>query len=267
MKAFIVTVRLALADRIAYRGETAAGVVASAARVLMAFVLWKAVAGEAGTAFGYSLPMAMTHYLFAALLPAIDQSDAYVWTFASEIRSGDFGKYLSRPVDPLAHFLAVSLGRSVFQALVCVGVMAASLGLDALLPGTFFRKPDPAGVVLAIPVAAAGLVCMSLVNYLTSLTAFRFQEITPWHMVKGNLVEVLSGAVVPLAVLPGWAERITALTPFPALADLPAALAMGSGRERLGPAAAVLAAWTGGLLLLAVACGKKAARGYAGAGG
>ncbi len=267
MKAFIVTVRLALADRIAYRGETAAGIVASAARVLMAFVLWKAVAGEAGTAFGYSLPMAMTHYLFAALLPAIDQSDAYVWEFAAEIRSGDFGKYLSRPVDPLAHFLAVSLGRSIFQALVSVAVMATALGLDALLPGAFFQAPDPAGGALAIPIAAAGLVCMSLVNYLTALAAFRFQDIVPWHMVKGNIVEVLSGAVIPLAVLPGWARELVALTPFPALADLPAALAMGAGRERLGPAVAVLAAWTGGLLLLASACGKRAARGYAGAGG
>jgi ABC-2 type transport system permease protein len=267
MNAYLLTSRLALMDRLSYRGETLMGLAASGARVVMALVLWRAILGESGSVSGYSLPMAMTHYLFAALLPAIDQSDLYVREFAAEIRSGDFGKYLARPVDPLLHFLSVSMGRSAFQAAAALTAFCAAIGLDAAFSGGFFSPLDPLGLLLSLPVALSGLLCMALLNYLTALLAFRFQDITPWHMVKENVVEILSGAVLPLAILPAWASGLISLTPFPALTDLPAALALGMGRERLPGAVAVLLSWTAGLSLLAVLSGKRAVRGYAGAGG
>ncbi len=239
---------IAFRDRFSSRGDAALGTAMSAVSVFMAWILWRAIFAGRATVGGLTLSMTLTHYVIAAFVGRLDQSDGYVWEFAAEIRGGTFGKYLARPVDPLCWFLAVCAGRSLF---VLLPLTVAAFAGAAIL-GDALAAPRSAAALAVIPVAVLGLLALSLLNFLTALLAFAFQEITPFHLIKGEAVSFLSGMLVPLAMMPAWSRDLLRWTPFPALASLPAALWYGTpGVGEVGSAVAVLVVWNGALL---VAC-------------
>ncbi len=120
---------------------------------------------------------------------------------------------------------------------------AAGLVCAALLRGTL-AAPESVAALVAIPVVALGLLALSLLNFLTAMLAFVFQEITPFHLIKGELVAFFSGMLVPLAMMPVWARSVLRWTPFPALASLPASLWFGSATALdILVSLAVLALW------------------------
>jgi ABC-2 type transport system permease protein len=255
---YLTVARIAFMDRLAFRSETFLGALFQGARILMAMILWGAVLDGRGEVGGYDLPMMLTHYLFASFLPALDQSEGYVWEFAAEIREGAFGKYLARPIDPLGHFMAVCIGRGLSQALSLAGAAV----LWSLPLASRMATVSISGLAAGIPLALLGLLCMCLLNYLTALLAFKVQDILPWHMAKSDVAFILMGAVIPMAVLPDWLRRIVYFTPFPFIADMPAALAMGRVRGEALRAYLVALAWAVALYGLCRGLGRAAARSY-----
>jgi ABC-2 type transport system permease protein len=220
------------------------------ASVFMTWILWRAIFAGRATVGGLSLSMTLTHYVIAAIVRRLDQSEAYVWEFAAEIRGGFFGKYLVRPVNPLYWFLSICVGRGLFilLPLTAAGLVCAVVLGDALV------APRSLVVLAIIPIVALGLLALALLNFLTSLLAFVFQEITPFHMIKSELVAFLSGSLVPLAMMPSWARNILRWTPFPSLASLPASLWFGAPKSDALAAIAVLFGWNAALFLACSLC-------------
>lgn len=252
--AFAAVARTAFADRVAWRGDAAFGAFMAVVRVALSLVLWVAIFDGRSEVGGMSLSVMAGYYLVAVLAFQLDQSGASGGRLAEEIRAGRFGSYLARPVDPLAWFLAASLGRSAFQAaLTAIAAAAVGAALRLAGPGAALSPAplDPVGALAAAPVLASGLLSLALVNYMTSILAFRFQDVSAFRIAQNCAVEFLSGALMPLTLLPGWARAALGLTPFPALASLPAELALGRGFEPLPRTAFVLAAWN--LVLYAAA--------------
>jgi ABC-2 type transport system permease protein len=240
---YLTISHIAFMDRLAMRSELFLGVAAAGVRLLVARILWQAVFAGKAELGGFDLPMMTSYYLIVSFIRQFDQSEGYVWEFASEIRNGTFGKYIVRPIDPLRHFLSVCAGRSSFQI-----ILALIASLAWALPFLPLLAPlDPVGTLAALPVLLLGLVALGLVNYLTSLVAFVVQDITPYHMVKNSVIELFSGALIPVSFFPAWARAVLDATPFPALASLPAALMLGQNPQGYLQALAILALWVAGL--------------------
>jgi ABC-2 type transport system permease protein len=268
MSPYRLVARLALVDRLAYRGDALLALVAAGVRLAFAYALWSAVfAGRAAVA-GFNLAQMTAYYLVSIAVFQLDQSEGYVWEFAGEIRRGDFHKYQVRPLDPRRYFYAVCLGRTGFNLAVLAAIFTAVAALSAVGGRGIgaFAPSSPAALAAALATAGLGLGALASLNYMTALLAFRFQDITAFHMVKSNLVELLSGLLLPLAVLPPWLSVFCAWTPFPALASLPAELWLGRGWEGLPAALARLAAWNVGLYLAAGALYRRLAERYEGVG-
>lgn len=245
--AYPAIIRLSFMDRIAFRADSVIAVMCAFARLFFAFALWSAIFDGRPSVAGFSLRQMTAYYLVCTFIYLIDQSEGYVWEFASEIRSGCFGKYLIRPVDPFKYFCSVCSGRTIFNAIaVTIGGCAAL----AVFPGALLvLKPE--NLLMAVPIVASGLFSLCLINFMTAMLAFKFQDITAFHMVKTNLIEFLSGLLLPLAILPEPVRFIIALTPFPALASLPAELLLGRGMEDVPRALVVLLLWNVVLYALA----------------
>jgi ABC-2 type transport system permease protein len=257
MNKYRAVASLAFMDRIAWRADSFMGVLAGGARILMAWIMWKSVFGARPEVAGFSLGAMTTYYLIGAFIGQIDQSAAYVWEFSGEIRGGMFAKYLVRPIKPLFSFLALCAGRSGFRA--CVSLAAVLLW--AIPFSGVLVAPDPVGVLESIPLFAMGLCCLALVNFMVSMLAFVVQDILPIHLIKNILIDLLSGTLIPLAVLPGWARSAVGLTPFPSLVSTPAMLWLGRGSEGLASAYLVTFAWMAVLFLSASAlCERTLAR-------
>jgi ABC-2 type transport system permease protein len=264
---YLAVSRNALADALAWRAELGLGLVATVGKLLIALALWSAILDGRPEVGGMGLAAMASYYLVAVFVAQLDRSSAMVDVFAQEIRSGSFCKYLARPVDPLAWFLSASLGKSAFQAcLTAAATAACGLALSGLI-----APPDPLGLAAAAAVVILGLLALALLNFMTGILAFAFMDIGAFNIGKSCVIEFLSGALVPLALLPGWARRALELTPFPALASLPAQLILGSARGGVGlevlPAALLrLALWDIMLIIAARASFKALSGRYEEAG-
>ena len=231
--------RIAITERLAWKYDAFLGVMFTGATVLLAWILWKAIYGGRAELNGFTLGAMTTYYLIASFSAQFDESGGYAYEFSEEIRSGAFGKYLWRPVDPLRWFLSLCAGRTVFRAvLVVVAAALWSLPFASLLV-----PPDPLGVLASLPVLALGLAAYALINFMISLLSMVMQDATAIRMITGILIEFLAGGLIPLVLLPGWAQNVLGFTPFPALASLPAMLWLGRGIEEVPRACLITGAW------------------------
>jgi ABC-2 type transport system permease protein len=250
-RTYAAVARASLADALAWRADAFLGLVMGIVRVALALLLWTAVFDGRAQVGGMSLGMMASYYLVAIFVFQFNQSGAVATSLAAEIRSGLFSKYLARPVDPLAWFLAASAGRSAFQATAAIVAAAASALACLALDSSILAPLDPLGLLAAAPVILLGMLALALVNFMTGILAFAFQDIGAFQVGKDCVIEFLSGALIPIALLPSRFRAILSATPFPALASLPADLMLGRGFSGYPGALARLALWDLGLYLAA----------------
>jgi ABC-2 type transport system permease protein len=242
-RVYAAVARSSLADALAWRGDAFLGLVMGIVRVALALILWTAVFDGRSEVGGMSLRMMASYYLIAVFIFQFNQSGLVASSLAAEIRAGLFSKYLARPVDPLAWFLAASAGRSAFQAgAAIVAALAAALACLAL-DASILAPLNPLGLLAAIPVVLMGMLALALVNFMTGILAFVFQDIGSFQVGKDCVIEFLSGALIPVALLPAQLRGILSATPFPALASLPADLMLGRGFGAYPEALACLLLW------------------------
>jgi ABC-2 type transport system permease protein len=251
LHAYAAVARTSLADALAWRADAFLGLVMGVVRVALALLLWTAVFDGRTEVGGMSLRMMASYYLIAIFIFQFNQSSRVATELAAEIRTGGFGRYLARPVDPLAWFLAASAGRSAFQAAAAMVAAIAAALFCLAVDASILAPLDPLGFLAAIPVVLLGMLALALVNFMTGILAFVFQDIGSFQVGKDCVVEFLSGALIPIALLPAWARGALSLTPFPALASLPADLMLGRGFEAYPEALARLGIWNAILLLAA----------------
>ena len=242
-RAYAAVARSSLADALAWRADAFLGLVMGVVRVALALLLWTAVFDGRAEVGGMSLRMMASYYLIAIFIFQFNQSGLVASSLATEIRTGLFSKYLARPVDPLAWFLAASAGRSAFQAAAAIGAALASALLCLVLDSSILAPLDPLGLLAAIPVVLMGMLALALVNFMTGILAFVFQDISSFQVGKDCVIEFLSGALIPIALLPAQLRGILSATPFPALASLPADLMLGRGFGGYPGALAALVLW------------------------
>ena len=255
--------RIAITERLAWKYDAFFGVLFAGATVLLAWILWKAVFAGRPALNGFTLGAMTTYYLIASFAGQFDESGGYAWEFSEEIRTGAFGKYLWRPVDPLWWFVSLCAGRTVFRA----GLVIVAAALWSLPFASLLVPPDPLGVLASLPILALGLVALALINFMISLLSIVMQDATAIRMITGILIEFLAGGLIPLALLPAWAQRVLGCTPFPALASLPATLWLGRGIEEAPRAFLITAAWVAVLALAARASYRVLGRRYEEVGG
>jgi ABC-2 type transport system permease protein len=147
---------------------------------------------------------------------------------ADEIFSGDLSNYLLRPIKYYGYWLARTLAhRSI---LVVSGVLEIGL-LSLLFQGQPLVVPTPVGVAqfLALLVLAVGII--QVIDFMAAtLAIWTGRAFGPRFVTYGILIPFLSGAFVPLDILPYWARTALAWTPFPLTAFAPLHVPRGEVR-------------------------------------
>lgn len=171
---------------------------------------------------GYSLSDALTYTFVAQGLISVVELWGW-WRIAETIQSGQIATDLSRPFDYLAYWLAQDLGRAVFQAL--------ARGLPPIAGGALafgIRIPDEPLIWLAFMASVTLAVIVSFFwRFLLNLTAFWLIDYRGVAGIGLSVVLVLSGFVVPLAMLPEPFRSVFYVLPFAGLVALPAEILLG----------------------------------------
>jgi ABC-2 type transport system permease protein len=173
------------------------------------------------------------------------------WRYDAEIeamvRSGSFAYELLRPVDVYLLWYARALAQRTAPALlrsVPMVVLAVSL-LDMGVPAS------PAAAIAFVVSLVAAVLLSSSITALLSVSLLFTTSGKGVNMLSSSLINVFSGSLVPLALLPGWLATTAELLPFRGLLDTPFSIYLG----RLAPSHAAMAIahqllWTAALVLL-----------------
>lgn len=263
MRKYLEIGKVSVKTQITYRFDVIVGSFMPFVRVFLAFFLWRTLFTGKTEMGGMTFGMMLTYYIICAFIQRLDQSNGLVWDFAGEIREGRFSKYLVKPVSPLGHFMFTSLGKTLY---ILVFTLLAVAGVALIFNQQFLLPSSVLNLVLALIIAFLGLVFMILLNYLTALLAFKFTDITGWHLLKGNIVDFLSGALLPLSLLPLWMQGIMRFFPFYYMQFLPASLYLGLRTDEALWGILVMTLWIFALWGLAEATYNRFRRLYEGVG-
>ncbi|MBX3423586.1 MAG: ABC-2 family transporter protein [Pirellulaceae bacterium] len=264
--------RIALEERLAYRGDFALGTLMRFLPIVTQVFLWwaifESVSGGAasGRMVGYSFHDMIAYYLLSMLARAFSSMPGLASYVAKQIRDGEIKKYLTQPIDMLGFLL---LGRTAHKVAYYT-VAALPFALVFFLCRQYFVGGWPApDVLLAFAISLVmGFLLGFLLDLCIGLVGFWFLEVSSLLFVYMLLNFFLSGHMFPLDLLPDpWKSWVDVL-PFKYLAYFPAAVFLGKiPPEALWREMALEAGWLIALIVLARCMYARGLRRYSGYGG
>jgi ABC-2 type transport system permease protein len=259
--------RIALAERLVYRGDFALGTLMRFLPIVTQIFLWFAVFQARGqpTLAGYSYQDFVAYYLLTMLARAFSSMPGLASGIAAQIRSGEIKKFLIQPVDLLGFLLLCRLAHK----LAYYSVAALPFALVFFLCRDYFPGwPD--AVTLAAGVAS--LVLAFLLGFFLEaamgLIGFWWLEVSSLLFVYMLLSFFLSGHMFPLDMLPGRWQTAVHLTPLMYLAYFPAAVLLGKVQGlALAQGLAIQVGWVLAMIVLARWLWARGTRHYSAFGG
>ena len=241
MRKYFAVAAVLFKAQITYRFDVILNAAATIWRVLFAWVLWGAIFNGRGYVGGFTFQAMLSYYVVSSFIGSLDLSQGVSGEISSRIRGGTFSKYMVIPSRPQTHFIFQNFGAGLYYALFtvlaavfCVAAFRIELNLaDSLV-----------SYLCAAAMVPAGLAFMVGYHFLFGVCAFKFEDIGFfWHM-QGAVVEFLTGALIPLSLLPEQVTAVLRYLPFTYVNYMPAMLITsraGAGEGLFG--LAVITVW------------------------
>ena len=219
--------RIALAERLVYRGDFALGTLMRFLPIVTQIFLWFAVFEARGSESlaGYKYEDFVAYYLLTMVARAFSSMPGLSSGIAAQIRSGEIKKFLIQPVDLIGFLL---LGR-VAHKLAYYAVAVGPFALVFILCRNYFPPGLPSLTTLLAGILAL-ILCFLLGYFLEAcmgLVGFWWLEVSSLLFVYMLFSFFLSGHMFPLDMLPEPWKTGVELTPLMYLAYFPAAVLLG----------------------------------------
>ena len=182
---------------------------------------WRAIYADTATISGLGLNQTITYIILAFIFMPLAGNDL-VWEFGSNLREGMMIHHLLRPVNFQAMNYVQMLGglitRLVWQLpMLLVAVLAFGL-----------RIPADLTTWLAFLVSAMlGFTVMFYFNWFLACFTFYTTEIWGLGVLIEGMTFFLSGALVPLVMMPEWLRAAVLSVPFAQALAVPVGLLTG----------------------------------------
>lgn len=267
--------RIALEERLVYRGDFALGTLMRFLPIITQIFLWAAVyesvasgSGnkESTSLGGFRYGDMVAYYLLTMLARAFSSMPALASDISKQIRDGEIKRYLIQPID-LVGFLLL---QRVAHKLAYYTVAAIPFALVFFLCRGYFIEgwPSPEVIIAFIASLVMGFLIGFFLEATIGMIGFWFLEVSSLLFIYMLFSFFLSGHMFPLSLLPDGIEWFVQLLPFKYLAYFPAAVFLGKVPEdELATEMAMEAGW---LVFFIVVCRWMYSRGvkrYSGFGG
>jgi ABC-2 type transport system permease protein len=197
-------------------------------QLLAMLSIWAVLLRSGSSIGGFTWPEMKAYLLIAYATGALQSFADYRLAF--RIRDGMVAVDLTKPVDfqkaRFAEAVGVGAVEIGFSMLVCAGVVVFLGGVPA---------PSAAGAALFLVSFALVLPVKFCLTYLTGMLGFWTENFFGVGLTKAAIINLFSGALVPLTLLPGWLQVMAAVLPFASLTFTPAVIYLGhaAGAEAL----------------------------------
>lgn len=247
MKAYIETAKVLFKSQLAYRFDTLLSMVFTVSKIILAYVLWGAIFESRELVAGFTFHSMISYYIISSFFSQLDQSSGTGRQISDEIRDGLFSKYMVRPINIFGYFSAQTAGVSAY-------LLGFNL-LAALVWVVIFRIQLAITGELALLLAALGLLLLGLIfmmqlNFYIGILAFKFLETGVFMMIKDNILQFVTGTLIPLTIIPAPIVAVMQYFPFYYVTYLPTMLALGRKQEEILLGVIVLVAWNLAMALI-----------------
>jgi ABC-2 type transport system permease protein len=202
-----------------YRAEVIIWILGSSLPLIM-MMIWMGLAKD-GPVGGYSASDFAIYFLSVFFVRQITIVWV-IWELEREIRLGELSPKLLRPLDPYWQHVMDNLAEKVIRLPIIFIPIALGLWLTGARPQLHLLN-------LTLFVVAIILAWLLRFNrqYSLGLLTFWTDQVTGLEQVWFALYIALSGAILPLDLLPAGLQLIIMFTPFPYKIDFPVQLILG----------------------------------------
>jgi ABC-2 type transport system permease protein len=247
-RAYLMHAKLALQQMFAYRAGFFLGLLGNFFFLLSMFYLWKVLLKNPrfAHALGWDWSQ-MKAYLLIGFVTGVVVSTWTDYTMANRIRTGDVALDLARPIDYQKARFSEALGVALFE--LCTAILVGAIVVVAF--GGMKPPTLEAGLLFAVSLLLVVPLKFGII-YMSGLVCFWTTNYMGVNWSRQAIVNIMSGALVPIVLFPGWLQTLAKMLPFQAIVWTPGRIYLGTlqGSEAL-QGLAVQAAWGVGLWILA----------------
>ena len=194
-------------------------------RLLMIYFLWNGIFSSNSVVAGYTRPEMLTYVFLVLVITSIVLSAPSADSIGGEIGNGELSNYLVKPISYLRYWFIRDLSSKLLNLSFAVGEICI-LWLLLRPEITFSTNPliwlaTLLSLILAVPI-------YFLLSTSARFVSFWMPENT-WGLsfFLIILMEITSGMIFPIDVLPKAGQVILQFTPFPYLIYYPATIFLG----------------------------------------
>lgn len=240
MRKYIETARIQMKNELAWRADIFYQMFFTITKILFAYLLWGMIFREKTTVAGFTFHGMLSYYIISSFLSQLEISSGISEEICARIRGGTFSKYMVLPINIEGYFIAQEVGVVLFYLLF--DFLAAAVWIF-LFRIRFVFTTNPVLIASALLMVILGLLFMVQLNFLLGILTLRFEEISTFLMIKNNLMNLVTGTIVPLALFPGQIIAWMKLLPFYYVTYLPSMLLTGRCAQEALPGLAILTGW------------------------
>ena len=240
VRKYAAITKIYLKAQFIWRADTIFNMLFTITKVIFAYLLWGIIFEEREMIAGFTFSSMLSYYIISSFLGKLEMSGGISSEISTRIRNGTFSKYMIIPVSIQKYFIAMEVGLVIFYLgfdLLAAIVWVVIFRIDFVLT-------NQVGMVLcAIVMFLLGLFFMVQLNYYIGLLALKYEDVGTFLMIKNNIMSLITGSIVPLALFPQEVISIMKLFPFYYVTYLPSMLLTGRCGDEALTGILVLCAW------------------------
>ncbi len=240
MRKYREIMRVYIKAQLAWRAAVAFSMLFTVAKILFAWLLWGMIFRGRNIVAGFTFHGMLSYYIVSSFLSQLEMSGGISGEISARIRNGTFSNYMVMPVSIEGYFAAMEVGVVLFY--LCFDLLAAVVWVFVFRIQFVFAK-SAVMLACALLMTVLGLFFMVQLNYFLGILTLKYEEISTFLMIKDNLVSLVTGSIVPLALFPEGVVGVMRLLPFYYVTYLPSMLFTGRCAEEAVRGLVVLGLW------------------------
>ena len=240
IRKYLEVSKIYMKAQLTWRADVIFNVVFTITKILFAYLLWGIIFQERNVVSQFTFHGMLSYYLVSSFLSQLELSKGISEEIHERIRNGTFSKYMIVPINTELYFIFMEIGIVGFYFIFNLLVV---IGWKFLFEIHFTYTHDPLIVVCAIIMVILGLLFMVQLNNLLGLLTLKYEGIGTFLMIKNNLMELITGSIIPLALFPESIILIMKIFPFYYITYLPAMLLTGQCEQEALCGIVVLMIW------------------------
>lgn len=224
MKAFLKLTALSVQRQLYYRTGFLINLLSPLILLFGQYLLWSALYAKQSD---ISIGGMEKKEMYAYILAAFAVSNLFDWSgenkLSKEIKSGLVVARCIRPTPFLTQYLAEMLGALPMQGIVNLIVTAAGF----VCFGEYMTVPSVSRLPTFVLCLFLAIVLRLMMIDVFSLLCFFTTGYLGISWTRAALFDFFSGAMIPVALFPGWLKEVAYCTPFPYMLQAPVSVLLG----------------------------------------